>query len=416
MALMMLPIGASAVTRADQTTLTLAGGDSISITCNGILRVEDQTNTGANVFCDSAATATPTSTVTTTPTKTAVPTNIPTNTPVITAVPATPVATVTPQPITSGLWISTAEVQALPMSGSAWDNLKAKALGSWGTANLKDLNSNHDVLTLAGALYYARTGDAAMRTKVANAIMSAPETENGGRTLEPSRNIVSYVISADLINLAQYDATKNNQFKTWLANVRNETLDGKTIISTHEDRPNNWGTHAGATRVAIDRYIGDLTDLDKAAKVFHGWLGSRDIYAGFDYGELSWQSDPAHPVGINPKDAMIQNHNVDGVLPDDQRRGGGFTWPPFKENYAWEAMQGATVQAQLLARAGYDVWNWNDKAMFRAVNWLYTVDNYAPTGDDTWIPWVINNAYGTNFATTAAAIGKNMSYTDYTHR
>jgi len=324
----------------------------------------------------------------------------------------------TPQPSgsTSGIWISQAEIANLPMSGRAWDNLKAKAVGSWGTANLKDLNSNHDVLTLAGALYYARTHDSAMRTKVATAIMSCIGTEVGGRSLEPSRNIVSYVISADLISLETYNAADNTRFKDWLARVRNETLDGKTIISTHEDRPNNWGTHAGATRVAIARYINDTVDLDKAATVFKGWLGDRAAYHGFDYGDLSWQSDRANPVGINPTNATIQGHNVDGVLPDDQRRGGSFTWPAPKENYVWEALQGASVQAQLLSRAGYDVWNWSNKALLRAVTWLYTVNSYPPTGDDVYIPWIINKAYSTSFATvTPVAIGKNMSWTDWTH-
>jgi hypothetical protein len=306
---------------------------------------------------------------------------------------------------------------ALPMSGAAWDNLKSKALSSWGSPNLQDLNSTHDVLTLAGALYYVRTGDANMRVKVANAIMSAPETENGGRTLEPSRNIVSYVIAADLINLGQYDAAKNNQFKTWLTNVRNETLDGRTIISTHEDRPNNWGTHAGATRVAIARYIGDTADLVAAANVFRGWLGERSAYAGFKYGDLAWQSDPANPRAINPVGATIQGHNVDGVLPEEERRGCAFQWPACKEGYTWEGMQGAVVQAQLLSRAGYDVWNWSDKAMLRATTWLYVTNQYPPTGDDTYIPWIINKAYGSNFATTSpVAIGKNMSFTDWTHK
>ena len=43
----------------------------------------------------------------------------------------------------------------------------------------------------------------------------------------------------------------------------------------------------------------------------------------------------------------------DGVLPDDQRRSGGFVWPPTKENYVWEALQGAIAQAVILHRAGF---------------------------------------------------------------
>ena len=37
---------------------------------------------------------------------------------------------------------------------------------------------------------------------------------------------------------------------------------------------------------------------------------------------------PSQPVGINPPGATIAGHSVDGVLPDDQRRTGGFAWPP----------------------------------------------------------------------------------------
>jgi hypothetical protein len=331
-----------------------------------------------------------------------------------TAQPATPAPTSQPSVNTKGLWFSQDEIRALPMSGPAWDNLKSKALSNWGSASLKDLNSQHDTLTLAGALYYARTGETEMRKKVADAIMSAIGTEDGGRTLEASRNIVDYVISADLIDLQGYDSAKDAKFKSWLSAVRTKVLDDKTIISTHETRPNNWGTHAGATRVAIDRYIGDNADLARAAKVFQGWLGDRSAYAGFKYGELDWQANQAAPVGINPKGSTIQGKNVDGVLPDDQRRAGGFTWPPQKENYTWEALQGATVQAWLLHRAGYDVFNWSDKALYRATYWLFNVDSFPAEGDDTFIPWIINKAYSTSFPTRSASIGKNMGFTDWT--
>jgi hypothetical protein len=128
------------------------------------------------------------------------------------------------------------------------------------------------------------------------------------------------VIAADLVGLHSYDAGKDEQFRSWLAAVRTETLDGKTLISTDEDRPNNWGTHAGASRVAVDLYLGDKADLVRAAQVFKGWLGDRSAYAGFTYGDTAWQADPSKPVGINPKGATKRGHTIDGVLPDDQRR------------------------------------------------------------------------------------------------
>ena len=86
------------------------------------------------------------------------------------------------------------------------------------------------------------------------------------------------------------------------------------------------------------------------------------------YGDLDWQADQGRPVGINPPGATIDGHNVDGVLPDDLRRAGGFTWPPPRENYVYEALQGALLQAELLSRAGYPAYDWSNRAMLRGLH------------------------------------------------
>jgi hypothetical protein len=310
------------------------------------------------------------------------------------------------------LWLTPAEIQALPMSGAAWSRLKAAADGSLGSPNISDQNSRHDVNTLAVALVAARTGTASYRAKAASAILSAIGTETGGRTLALGRNLVSYVIAADLIDLHTYDPAGDQRFRAWLSAVRRETLDGDTLVSTHERRPNNWGTHAGASRVAADMYLGDTADLARAAAVFQGWLGDRSAYAGFRYGDLAWQASASAPVGINPAGAQKGGHPIGGVLPDDQRRGGSFTWPPPKENYVYEALQGALVQAELLSRAGYPSYGWSNQALLRAYTWLNTTDQYPATGDDTWQPWIINRRYGTTFP-AGSGIGKNMAWTDW---
>ncbi|HET9948150.1 MAG TPA: hypothetical protein VFQ22_04475 [Longimicrobiales bacterium] len=69
------------------------------------------------------------------------------------------------------------------------------------------------------------------------------------------------------------------------------------------------------------------------ARVFHGWLGDRSAYAGSVYGDVSWQCDPEHPVEINPSGCVRDGHVLDGVIADDQRRSGPYSWPPKKENY-----------------------------------------------------------------------------------
>ena len=315
-----------------------------------------------------------------------------------------------PSPAGDGIWIDPDELAALPMSGPAWEHLESVAIGSWGSANVSDQDSNHDVATFAGGLYAARTGNAVVRASVIAAVNDAIGTEAGGRTLALARNLTGYVLAADLIGY------RDDRFVQWVDDVRHRTLDGKTLISTHEDRPNNWGTHAGAARIAAAMYLGDVDDLGRAAAVFLGWLGESYAYDGFKYGSLAWQSDPANPVGINPAHAEIDGHDVDGALPEELRRSGGFSWPPPKQNYCWEAMQGAVTQALLLERAGFhDVWDWADRALLRAASWLYDVAAFPAEGDDRFVPHLIDHAYGTDYASGSAGAGKSVGFTDWTH-
>jgi len=53
----------------------------------------------------------------------------------------------------------------------------------------------------------------------------------------------------------------------------------------------------GASRAAIDVYLGDMQDLARTAQVFRGWVGDRSAYAGFSYtNDLSWQAAPTKPA------------------------------------------------------------------------------------------------------------------------
>ena len=97
------------------------------------------------------------------------------------------------------------------------------------------------------------------------------------------------------------------------------------------------------------------------------------------------------------------------------RRGGSFQWPPQKTGYAWEGLQGALVQAEILHRAGYPAWEWEDQALLRAVQFLHGI-GWEAEGDDEWQPWLINYYYGTSFPVVIGARpGKNMGWTDWTH-
>ena len=313
-----------------------------------------------------------------------------------------------------GIWISVSEIRSKPMSGAAWNQLKTRADGPIGTPNIANQDSNHDVNTLAVAYAYARTGQASYWQKARDAVMGAVGTESGGTVLALGRNLVSYVISADLLSLSGAD---DQRFRSWLTNVIGARMsDGRSLREAHEQRPNNFGTHAGASRAAAVSYLGITSELGRVAQVFSGWLGDRASYAGFKYGDLSWQCNPGAPVGINPKGCFKSGYNVDGVLADDQRRSGGFTWPPPKANYVYEALQGAVVQAEILHRAGYPAWTWRDNALLRAFTWLHEAAGYPVQGDDQWQTWLVNKRYGTRFpAPNPARTGKNMGFTDWTH-
>ena len=310
---------------------------------------------------------------------------------------------------------SAAEIATLATSGTAWQNMKAAANSSAGTPDLSNQDSGTDVNVLAKAFVYARTKVLSYRTQVLAALKAVVGTEAGGRTLAAGRGIPAYVIAADLINLPTYDPTFNTRtFRPWLKKLLTEDLQGDTLISTQETRANNWGTHAGAARAAIAIYLGDKTQIARTAKVFKGWLGDRASYAGFRYGDLSWQCYPTRPVGINPTGCTKGGIVIDGALPDDMRKGGSFQWPPAPTLYAWEAMQGAVVEAELLQRAGYPTWSWQDKALLRAVKFLYNRAHWPAQADDDWQPWLVDYRYGTSFrASGKTHVGKNFAWTDW---
>ena len=340
------------------------------------------------------------------------------------------------------LWISEQELMRLPTSGNAWDRLKAGADDESGSADLSNQNSNHDAKTLAQALVYARTGDESYREKAAEGIGGAIGTEDDGRTLELGRNLLSYVISADLIDLAAYDPDGEAEFRAWLRSVRNEPLgseavEGQTLVGTAERSPSNWGGMAGATRAAIAVYLDDAEDLARQATVMKGWLGDRSAYPGIpstefereDAGkglhfggsedDLSWQADPARPVGVNPKGAEKEGHSIDGALPDDMRRGGSFAWPPGYTQYPREALSGYVALAEILFRQGYDVYEWEDRALLRATTFLWELEQEFPD-EEWWEPgvpvyWIVNYRYETSFPVTGRGFGRNVGWTDWTH-
>lgn len=364
-----------------------------------------------------------------------VPTLIPT--PTLTPMPTrTPTATPprrVEEPVSDGIWISAAELSALPMQGEAWEQLLDTADGPLDEPNIAGLDANHDVQTLAVALVYARTGESDYRDKAAQAIRATMGTEytgllNGpgssqGATAESlGRNLAAYVIAADLIALEEHDATLDAEFSAWISRLLYEQWEDGSVATVAERSAGSVGRTAGASHAAVAAYLQDAAELEYAARMFKGFLGDRQTYAGFRYGsDLSWQLIRLRPVGVNPAGARKDGFDIDGALPEDMRRGCSFQVPPCPTTSPWGSLQGIVVEANILHRQGYDAWNWENRAVLRAVQFLHRLQQIYPqaqwwaTGDDRWIPWIINVVYGTAFPTEGARRGKNMGWTDWTH-
>ena len=325
------------------------------------------------------------------------------------------------------VWISPDEIDQLPDSGPAWNSMKAAADRFVADSHfvLANQDDKRDSEAMAAAMVWQRTGDPSYRAAVEAGCLDVIGQEDqdfpgeNNTSLELSRNVCAIVIAAELIEWSDPEAEAS--FRSWVSMIRTyEREDGRSITSTHEDRPNNWGTHAGASRLACSIYLEDWEDVSRCARVFGGWLGVRGLYSGFSYGELCWQADQTRPVGINPRGATLAGISVDGVLPDDQRRSGRCPPEISQENYVYEALQGVTAQAVMFDRLGLEeVWTVRHAALYRAFAWLHEEALFPAEGDDVWQAWVVNKAYDLGlsaFPSPQGGVGhgKSVGWTDWT--
>ena len=115
------------------------------------------------------------------------------------------------------------------------------------------------------------------------------------------------------------------------------------------------------SRLDDNEHIAAIAELERTAQVLKGFLGDRESYAAFDFPkDLSWQVGPTRPVSINPAGATKNGLTIDGALTEEMRRGCPFQIPPCPTAYPWEGLQGIIVDAMILYRRGYDVWNWEE--------------------------------------------------------
>ncbi len=318
-----------------------------------------------------------------------------------------------------GILLAPAELAALPTSGPAWDALLKRADTPSGDAQKLATRGDFNKDVLANALVGARLNDTARKAFVRDSIrtvITAPRNVND--VLGTLRHLQTYVVAADLIQLSSFDPTFDAQFRTYLyAEIRFNYSGGGgggSVISIHKKKANNFGTHAGATRVVADVYLGDTVDLADATKVWEGWATGDPALQDptRKWVGTNWQADPTRQSGINVAGWTRDGHDFGGILPEDQTRCGEYTgaWPPCATNYVHGATDGMTLAFWVLARRGYPSWQWGAQAALRQYQWKLSVRQPAYSGYRWQIP-VLNKVYSTTFGDAdPAANSTNMGY------
>jgi hypothetical protein len=321
-----------------------------------------------------------------------------------------------PAGTTRGVLADLTQLTSTSTSTAAWKNVLSAAADHSGGVDLANQDNTHAARTLAAALVFARTGDAASRDQVVSALRQLPKAPLGSaRVLSVARQLGGYAIAADLIDY------RDASFQSWIGGMRTANIGNHgrwtAISQTSEDSPNNWGAWAMASRIAVSSYLGDKADLARAATVFRGFVGERSAYAGFRHTsdfDPSWGCGGDAWVPINPANCGGQS----GAIVEDISRSAG-AYPSVDTTgltYSWEVLGGATLSSRLLARAGYtDVWQWGDRALLRAATFLQQHGGYTPAyRANQYIPYEINRAYGTQLGPLGAVgYGRQFGFTDW---
>lgn len=325
----------------------------------------------------------------------------------------------------SGIWSSRAELALLPMSGAAWDAVLSDAKRDTDYPDVGNQDDNTNCFVLAAAIVSERLMAAEQienaqvyRSKVVKAIekiVSAGQPE-ASRSLAWGREIGAYAMAADLIGYRtkEFEDYLSEAADKWICSARNQTLHQMTLT-----RPNNWGSMGFGTMCAIYAYLGNYSALSAIREI---WLSTiiGPSASSFKYGDdLSWQADPKNPMVINPKGTSKNGLSLDGLQPEEMRRGASFkTSGITTTGYPFEALQGWIMAARILERQNMPIWDAGDKALYRAVYALETYltekegKDWSFKGDDLWMLAFVDKAYGSDFSKgkNVWGHGKNAGY------
>lgn len=317
-------------------------------------------------------------------------------------------------------------------------------------AKVLDQDSNNNVQILAASIVYARNGDTAFRDKVVAAVQKLvaegdprarfgcpprpgyppnEEIEVHNRTLAWGREIGAYVLAADLVDY------RTPEFETWIRNMAEVYLgcDDRTMRLAFQQRPNNWGFMNFGSLVAMYAFLGDGQALMDIRDYFIAGITGPN--PGYSYGDLSWHPNANNPRLINPLNATLTCAdatviNVDGLIPDDQRRSGVFDPDtcnvPAPDTHITEWINGAIMGARILDRIGMPVWDVGDQALKRMIlahvvaqpqltqdDPGFKCEDDAPYNCKDWVLPILNEAYDLTLPFYGTGASKNAGYGAY---
>jgi hypothetical protein len=333
------------------------------------------------------------------------------------------------------------QLMQLPTTGATWDRVLADASRDHGSANIADQDSNHDVYTLAAALACVRANEHCAKAR--RGVLDAIGTEEGARWLAVGRNLGSYVIAADLLDLRGDGVvdSEGTRVQEWIAGWLTKRLADNHTSTLRAFAPFQSGTNAGAQEgfayAAVAAYLGDRTALDRAWEAFRVY--ACDATAP-DRGQISlnaavkdgWAHDGRQPCAVNPAGSRKTvpgglpgaggTYRIDGALIGDMRRGGVYQWKPAFTSLPWVGLEGFVPAALILHRAGYPAFEVADRAVLRAHDYLWELRR--TTGETRWfdgtrdreIVHLVNVVYGASYPVNdVAGAGRTIGYTTWTH-
>lgn len=377
-----------------------------------------------------------------------------------------------------GIWISPEEIARLPIAGQAdctsgtlcyeaWNHIISIAKGATCTdaVNLSVYTGKFHArcvykTALAAARLKTEPGRGAEAQKYYEKVVvelervmgteqpAVPNADGSGGLTDGSlaiaRNFPQYLISSDILGIYP-DGNSNSFNTTWGKYVKYMAETGftfrvgdggHTFAHNHDQANSNGNQMSGGLRMILDVYLGNKVDLDLAFLTFRRYTGDRSVGPNltFNSGAQTWIHDLTKPVGVNPVGAKChdKNYPADGVMPNDQGRGGSCPadpdTAPTGTGYPWQGMQGAYAQAMVLDRQGYrdpqgkDPWQLNDQALLRAAQYQWYLQSkfggkwYTGDIDGPWVKHLVYLKY--NFkpiSYKAYGQSENMDLTVWTH-